>query len=235
MGVFQVILRVSFVAMLIKLAMATNHLVGGPNGGWDTRSDLQTWASSLQFYVGDNLVFQYPPNHNVVEVTKSDYESCQQTNPIQSSNDGATTIPLTSQGKRYFICGTMGHCSQGMKVEINTLATQISPTSPATASPPTAASPPIADSPIVSIIPSAAPQETTTPSPAESPESPSPLFQTQMETPTLSPVIPSTEFLAPNSPLPQRSEDASASSTVKGNLQAFISIVLSFVAYMTFF
>ncbi|CAI8600780.1 unnamed protein product [Vicia faba] len=142
----------------------------------------------------DNNVFQYPPNHNVVEVTKSDYESCQQTNPIQSSNDGATTIPLTSQGKRYFICGTIGHCSQGMKVEINTLATQISPTSPATTSPPTGASPPIADSPIVSIIPSAAPQETTTPSPAESPESPSPLFQTQMETPTLSPVIPSTEL-----------------------------------------
>ncbi|CAI8600781.1 unnamed protein product [Vicia faba] len=81
-----------------------------------------------------------------------------------------------------------------MKVEINTLATQISPTSPATTSPPTGASPPIADSPIVSIIPSAAPQETTTPSPAESPESPSPLFQTQMETPTLSPVIPSTEL-----------------------------------------
>ncbi|KAL5066420.1 hypothetical protein RYX36_028157, partial [Vicia faba] len=141
-----------------------------------------------------NAVFQYPPNHNVVEVTKSDYESCEQTNPIQSSNDGATTIPLTSQGKRYFICGTIGHCSQGMKVEINTLATQISPTSPAIASPPTAASPPIEDSPIVSIIPSAAPQETTTPSPAESPESPSPLFQTQMETPTLSPIIPSTEL-----------------------------------------
>ncbi|KAL5077904.1 hypothetical protein RYX36_016888 [Vicia faba] len=138
--------------------------------------------------------FQYPPNHNVVEVTKSDYESCQQTNPIQSSNDGATTIPLTSQGKRYFICGTIGHCSQGMKVEINTLATQISHTSLATTSPPTTASPPIADSPIVSIIPSAAPQETTTPSPAESPESPSPLFQTQMETPTLSPVIPSTKL-----------------------------------------
>ncbi|XP_058773839.1 uclacyanin 1-like [Vicia villosa] len=237
MGVFQIILRLSFVAILIKLAMATNHIVGGPNGGWDTSSDLQTWASSKQFSVGDNLVFQYPPNHNVVEVTKSDYDSCQQTNAIQSFNDGATTIPLTSQGKRYFICGTIGHCSQGMKIEIDTLATQISPASPATASPPAAAaSPPAADSLIVSIIPSAAPEEPTTAPPAESPESPSPMFETQMETPTLSPVIPSTEFLAPNSPLPQHSADASASSTVKGNLQAFISVVLSFAAvFMTFF
>ncbi|CAL5200506.1 unnamed protein product [Lathyrus oleraceus] len=230
MGAFQIIVRVSFMAMLIKLAMATNHIVGGPNGGWDTSSDLQSWASSKQFSVGDNLVFQYQQNHDVVEVTKADYDSCQQTNAIQSYNDGATTIPLTSQGKRYFICGTIGHCSQGMKVEIDTLATQISPVSPAVASPP------IADSPIISIIPSAAPKETTTSSPAESPESPSPLFETQVETPMLSPVIPSTEFLAPNSPLPQHSQDASASSTVKGNLQAFISMVLSFAAvFMTFF
>ncbi|KAI5412745.1 hypothetical protein KIW84_057393 [Lathyrus oleraceus] len=166
MGAFQIIVRVSFMAMLIKLAMATNHIVGGPNGGWDTSSDLQSWASSKQFSIGDNLVFQYQQNHDVVEVTKADYDSCQQTNAIQSYNDGATTIPLTSQGKRYFICGTIGHCSQGMKVEIDTLATQISPVSPAVASPP------IADSPIISIIPSAAPKETTTSSPAESPESP---------------------------------------------------------------
>jgi hypothetical protein len=55
MGVLEIILRVSFVAMFIKLAMATNHIVGGPNGGWDTSSDLQSWASSQQFSVGDNL------------------------------------------------------------------------------------------------------------------------------------------------------------------------------------
>jgi hypothetical protein len=55
MGVLEIILRVSFVAMFIKLAMATNYIVGGPNGGWDTSSDLQSWASSQQFSVGDNL------------------------------------------------------------------------------------------------------------------------------------------------------------------------------------
>jgi hypothetical protein len=55
MGVLEIILRVSFVAMFIKLAMATNHIVGGPNGGWDTSSDLQSWASSQQFSVGDIL------------------------------------------------------------------------------------------------------------------------------------------------------------------------------------
>ncbi|KAE9600699.1 hypothetical protein Lal_00045921 [Lupinus albus] len=74
-------------------------------GGWDTSSYLQTWASSLTFSVGDNLIFQYPPNHNGIEVSKADYDSCQPSNPIQSYNDDATTIPLTLAGKRYFIVG----------------------------------------------------------------------------------------------------------------------------------
>lgn len=55
MGVLEIIIKVSFMAMFIKLAMATNHIVGGPNGGWDTSTDLQTWASSQQFAVGNNL------------------------------------------------------------------------------------------------------------------------------------------------------------------------------------
>ncbi|GLT96559.1 hypothetical protein SLE2022_141710 [Rubroshorea leprosula] len=110
-------------ALLMQLAVATNYTVGGPSGGWDTSSDLQTWASSQTFSAGDNLIFQYTPNHDVLEVTKSDYNNCQSSNALQSYNDGNTIIPLTSVGKRYFICGTIGHCLQGMKVEIDTLAT----------------------------------------------------------------------------------------------------------------
>ncbi|XP_061364394.1 uclacyanin 1-like [Gastrolobium bilobum] len=230
MGVLENIIRVSFVAILIKLAMATNHIVGGPNGGWDTNSNLQSWASSQIFSVGDNLIFQYPPNHNVAEVTKADYDSCQPTNPIQSYNDGSTTIPLTSPKKRYFICGTPGHCSQGMKVEIDTLASATSPAPSAAPSP--------ADSPVISIIPSPASEESTT-SPAESPEyipaAPSPLLETHIESPTLSPVIPSTEFPAAASPLAQHSPDLSVSSTRKGNLHTSIAIVLSLLMMLMAF
>ncbi|KAK7261054.1 hypothetical protein RIF29_27357 [Crotalaria pallida] len=233
MALHEIVIRVSFLAMLIKLAMATNHIVGGPNGGWDTNSDLQTWASSMKFSVGDNLTFQYPPNHNVVEVTKADYESCQASNPIQSYNDGTTTIPLTTAGKRYFICGTMGHCSQGMKVEIDTdSAVSASPE----ASPSPALSPGISPS-----MPSPFPEETTTTSPAESPdyipEVPSPSFETHRESPTFSPLIPSTEFPAAASPLvhDQHSPDQSASSTRKDNLQASIVIAFSFLMVLVAF
>jgi len=167
-----------------------------------------------------NAVFQYPPNHDVVEVTKADYDSCQPTKPIQSYNDGATTIPLTSPGKRYFICGTIGHCSQGMKLEVDALATATTSATPA-------ASP--EDS---TTSPAVSPGDSTT-SPEESPEeiptAPSPLFQTHLESPIFSPVIPSTEFPASVSPLAQHSPDVSASSTMKGNLQAYFAVVSSFL------
>lgn len=41
--------------MLIKLAMAVDHTVGGSNGGWDSSTDLQTWTSAQKFAVGDKL------------------------------------------------------------------------------------------------------------------------------------------------------------------------------------
>lgn len=41
--------------MVIQLAMATDYTVGGPTGGWDSVTNLQGWASSQPFSVGDNL------------------------------------------------------------------------------------------------------------------------------------------------------------------------------------
>lgn len=42
-------------ALLIELAAAASYTVGGTNGGWDTTTDVQTWASSQKFSVGDTL------------------------------------------------------------------------------------------------------------------------------------------------------------------------------------
>lgn len=57
----------------------------------------------------------------MLEVSKEDYDACQNSNPIQVYPSGATPITLTAPGSRYFICGVSGHCSLGMKVEIVTL------------------------------------------------------------------------------------------------------------------
>lgn len=42
-------------AMLIQLTTAANYMVGSPNGGWDLATDIQSWATSQTFSVGDNL------------------------------------------------------------------------------------------------------------------------------------------------------------------------------------
>ncbi|KAM5580730.1 uclacyanin 1 [Rosa sericea] len=171
----RTLMSFAIMTVLVELATAATYTVGGPNGGWDATTNLQTWASSQTFLVGDNLNFQYSPSHNVLEVSKADYDSCQGSNSIQAYSGGSTTIPLSSAGKRYFICGTNGHCSQGMKLEVDTsLATT---SAPPTASPavnlapqesPSTTLPPSSDTPLASSL--APDTSAASPSPAQSPE-----------------------------------------------------------------
>ncbi|MCD7460180.1 hypothetical protein HAX54_043029 [Datura stramonium] len=136
MAMLRILMRLAVTTMLLGSAMATNYTVGDPNGGWQQSGDLQAWAASKTFFVGDNLIFAYAPSHSVLEVTKAGFDSCQITSPIAIYTGGMTVITLASVGKRYFICGTGGHCSVGgMKLEISTLP-KASPAKPAT--PPTA-------------------------------------------------------------------------------------------------
>ncbi|KAG9454237.1 hypothetical protein H6P81_007141 [Aristolochia fimbriata] len=155
------VITLTALAVLVEFAMAANITVGGPSGAWDQSTNLQAWASSQKFKVGDNLIFQYTAFHSVLEVTKSDYDSCQATSPTKAYNDGSTVVPLSSPGKRYFICGTSGHCSQGMKVEVETLAASVvPPTASPTPSPPSPSK--------ASPSPSPAEDTTTTASPTSS-------------------------------------------------------------------
>ena len=65
-------------------------------------------------------VFNYASGlHSVVELPdESAYENCDIGSAIESKSSGKDGIKLTKPGTRYFACGTMGHCSQGMKVKI---------------------------------------------------------------------------------------------------------------------
>ncbi|XP_021811194.1 blue copper protein-like [Prunus avium] len=222
--------------MLIELAMAASYNVGGPNGGWDSTTDLQTWASSQTFLVGDNLNFQYAPSHDVVEVSKADYDSCQASNSIQSYSGGSTTIPLSSPGKRYFICGTSGHCSQGMKLEVDTLATSAAPTA-SPLSPPPQESPSI---PAPSSLDTPLAPETSTASPAQSPQSAptlSPALPSELPiSPASNPIdIPSTEAPTSISRTGSSAQPSSSSLNCKlGSLQASLTVGFSAVVIMLF-
>ncbi|KAI3952080.1 hypothetical protein MKW92_042763 [Papaver armeniacum] len=109
---FMIILSV-----LVYASSATNYTVGG-DSGWALTSNVQTWSSSYSFSVGDTLVFVYRPVHNVLEVNESAYEDCNLDNPISITNGNYTTVTLDTSGTRYFICGTRGHCSSGLKAKI---------------------------------------------------------------------------------------------------------------------
>ncbi|KAE8075760.1 hypothetical protein FH972_014448 [Carpinus fangiana] len=118
----RTLMSLTISATLINLAMAANYMVWRPKR-WVAYNHQPADMGIISII----FIFQYAPNHDVLEVSKADYDSCQASNAIQSYNCGTTTIPLSSPGNRYFICGTMGHCSQGMKVEIDTLASSAAP------------------------------------------------------------------------------------------------------------
>ncbi|KAF3320593.1 uclacyanin-3-like protein [Carex littledalei] len=121
-------------AFLVQIAMGVDYPVGGTAGGWDTNTDLSTWATGQTFVAGDSLTFKYPSSHDVVEVTKADYDTCSGSNPLGSYTGGSTTIKLTTPGKRYFICTTPGHCAAGMKLEVD-VASSSAITAPAPIAP----------------------------------------------------------------------------------------------------
>ncbi|XP_057981119.1 mavicyanin-like [Malania oleifera] len=62
------------------------------------------WSSSHFFRVGDSLVFDFESElHNVMEVSRRDYESCTAGNPFRAITVGPATIPL--MGERLYFTG----------------------------------------------------------------------------------------------------------------------------------
>ncbi|WCJ27481.1 Cupredoxin superfamily protein [Euphorbia peplus] len=110
------------VGLMAKETMATQHIVGGSQG-WDESTDFESWASPLNFKLGDQLVFKYSSGlHSVVELKDEEaYKKCDiGGGALDSMNTGNDVVKLNKAGTRYFGCGTLGHCQQGMKVKITT-------------------------------------------------------------------------------------------------------------------
>lgn len=82
----------------------------------------------------------------MLEVSKADYDSCSTGSPVATHNSGNDITALSSPVTRYFICGFTGHCSGGMKLQVDivpgagSLAPAGAPAANAPVSPPTPAS-----------------------------------------------------------------------------------------------
>ncbi|KAL4363068.1 hypothetical protein GQ457_04G033310 [Hibiscus cannabinus] len=101
-------------------ADATRFIVGGGGVGWTTNVNYTVWAQGKHFYNGDWLFFVYDRNQmNVLEVNKTDYESCNSDHPLHNWTTGAgrDVVPLNVTRHYYFISGK-GFCYGGMKVAV---------------------------------------------------------------------------------------------------------------------
>ncbi|KAM0911928.1 hypothetical protein ACQ4PT_013120 [Festuca glaucescens] len=116
----RALIVIAMTAAVLGTALGASYTVGAPRGSWDTQTNYFQWASNLKFRAGDQVLFRYSrAAHNVVEVSRADYDACSASSPIASFQTGNDIVPLTAAGSRYFICGVPGHCDGSMKVRID--------------------------------------------------------------------------------------------------------------------
>ncbi|OIW03577.1 hypothetical protein TanjilG_30997 [Lupinus angustifolius] len=117
----KTIIAILFTSTLFRCVCGANISVGGVSG-WDLTSNIQLWSSTATFHVGDDLVFIYTPVYDVIEVNQEGYDTCTIANAIATYETGETVISLNEPGTRYFVCGRLGHCQLGLKLEVQILA-----------------------------------------------------------------------------------------------------------------
>jgi hypothetical protein len=127
------------------------HVVGG-RLGWNVlrggAAAYQTWASNQTFAVGDILEFNFINNtHNVAELTRAAYESCNTNTTLSLTTTSPARITLTTAGEHFFTCTFPQHCSLGQQLAINvtgssTTAPSTPPTTPSSDTTPSGAPPP---------------------------------------------------------------------------------------------
>ncbi|KAM7520696.1 hypothetical protein LguiB_019658 [Lonicera macranthoides] len=106
--------------IMLPEVSSTRFIVGG-NMGWTSNVNYTIWAQGKHFYNGDWLFFVYDRNQmNVLEVNRTNYETCNSDNPIHNWTTGAgrDVVPLNVTRPYYFISGK-GFCYGGMKIAVN--------------------------------------------------------------------------------------------------------------------
>ncbi|XP_062078096.1 cucumber peeling cupredoxin-like [Humulus lupulus] len=199
------------VAMLQSSAVATTYTVGDSTT-WSIPSipnAYSTWAAGKSFKVGDILVFNFMSGqHDVVEVKKTNYDSCSGANPISRQTSSPASITLQKTGDHYYICTVTGHCSAGQKLAINVTGAS-SPAPQPARSPSPVSSPTLAPR---SSSPSPSSSSSPSPSPSQVPvQAPAPAFAPQSS--SSSPVPSSAQAPEPSSASPGSPPPTSTSTS----------------------
>ncbi|KAI9125781.1 hypothetical protein K1719_003199 [Acacia pycnantha] len=146
----------------------------GDKTGWTVPSNgaafYTTWTSGKTFKVGDIVVFNFQKNaHDVAEVTKANYDSCNTSSPLALYNNPPVRVTLNKSGEHYYLCAVPGHCAGGQKLAINVTGASSPATSPSP-SPSPAGSPSSPPSPTAPApgSPASSPSDTNPSSPSPS-------------------------------------------------------------------
>ncbi|KAL6280202.1 hypothetical protein ACE6H2_017083 [Prunus campanulata] len=129
-------------AIVAPSVLATDFVVGDDKG-WTINFDYQTWAQGKQFYVGDNLVFNYPKGaHNVFKVNGTGFQQCAAPLDSVPLTSGKDVISLATPGRKWYICGVAKHCELGgQKLLITVLPSSFAPSPSLPASSPSTSIP----------------------------------------------------------------------------------------------
>ncbi|KAL6135065.1 hypothetical protein ACLB2K_067293 [Fragaria x ananassa] len=108
---FFIILAI--LAIVAPSTLATDFIVGDDKG-WTINVDYQAWAQGKLFYVGDNLVFNYPEGaHSVLKVNGTGFQQCAAPAGTVALTSGKDVINLATPGRKWYICGVSKHCEVG--------------------------------------------------------------------------------------------------------------------------
>lgn len=70
--------------------------------------------------IKSETVFLYPPSEDsMIQVTASNFKSCNTKDPILYMNDGNSLFNLTQNGTFYFTSGHPGHCQKYQKLIVS--------------------------------------------------------------------------------------------------------------------
>ncbi|KAL2644089.1 hypothetical protein R1flu_011676 [Riccia fluitans] len=105
--------------LLVESAYAAVTVNVGGSSGWTLGYNYRTWASTTRVKPWDSLFFKYDPRlHNVLLVSKADFDACRTTAPWAKYSSGKDYIKFTKSGTYYLICGVAKHCAAGMKLAV---------------------------------------------------------------------------------------------------------------------
>ncbi|CAL9029698.1 unnamed protein product [Prunus brigantina] len=126
----QLFIILPILAIFVPSVLATDYVVGDDKG-WTINFDYQAWAQGKSFYVGDNLVFNYPKGaHTVLKVNGTGFQQCEAPLDSVPLTSGKDVINLATPGRKWYICGVGQHCEVGNQKLVITVLPSSSSSAP---------------------------------------------------------------------------------------------------------